>query len=137
MDSKVCPKCKENKLVDEFHTYFSKQRNKYRISNYCKPCGRKSSNERAKDDYKKNKEKKLKYAKEYRIKNKDSIRVKKQVFRNKYIKELHDLYVMDLLRSKNGIPTKELRENPEIIELKRNLLMLKRKVYEKQNNRPE
>ncbi len=137
MDSKICPVCKENKHISHFNSYFSKERNKYRISNYCKPCGRIKANIRAKEDYINNKDKKLKYAKEYRSNNKDSIRVKKQVFKNGYVKELHDLYIIDLLRSKNGISTKEARENPEIIELKRNLLMLKRKVNEKQNNRPE
>ena len=63
---KVCPICKQNKVVDDFATYFSKSRNKYRISNYCKPCGRKEAKLRAVQNYKDNLELRKQYAKDYR-----------------------------------------------------------------------
>lgn len=37
---KICPICKIKKSIEEFDKYFSKERKKYRIGNYCKLCAR-------------------------------------------------------------------------------------------------
>ena len=48
---KTCPLCNKNKSTSEYHQYFSKVRNKYRIGNYCKPCAKESARVRAKQYY--------------------------------------------------------------------------------------
>ena len=71
---KICPICKEKKEVEgSFYRYFSKSRNKYRVSNYCKPCSREKGKPRASKHYWDNHEQKLEYHKEYRKNNKEKI----------------------------------------------------------------
>lgn len=125
---KVCPVCKLEKSVDEFPYYFSKARNKMRIGNYCKPCGRKEAKPRATKNYYENSEKRKQYAKDYRAnpENKEKRRKLETHFKKKYREELKPCYVRDALVQRHGFENKDLHENPEIVQVFTNQLKIKR-----------
>lgn len=120
MEKKLCPICKEEKLIEEYHKYFSKDRNKYRIGNYCKPCARINANERAKKYYQDNKDKVLHYQnverKEWRTKRDKQHR-----------EELSDSYVLvKLKQTLKGEKNKVMRNFPEMIQAKRTQILTSR-----------
>ncbi len=134
---KVCPVCKENKEIKEFRIYFSKIRNKFRISNYCKPCGRKEAKPRAIQNYKDNSELRKQYAKDYRAnpEKKEKLKLVSQKFKIKYREELQDCYVRDRLTQENKIPNYVAKELPEIVETKRLQIKIKRKLKNLKNGK--
>lgn len=134
---KVCPICKENKVVNDFPTYFSKARNKYRIGNYCKPCGRKEAKPRAIKNYRENTEWRKQYAKDYRAnpENKEKRKKLEIYFKKKYREELQNCYVRDVLANRFNIPTEVLRELPEIVETKRLQIKIRRKLKNLKNGK--
>ena len=134
---KICPICKENKEVKEFAIYFSKSRNKHRISNYCKPCGRKEAKPRAIKNYKDNLELRKQYAKDYRAnpEKKEKLKLVSQKFKIKYREELQDCYVRDRLTQENKIPNYVAKELPEIVETKRLQIKIKRKLKNLKNGK--
>lgn len=134
---KVCPICKENKKVEEYPTYFSKARNKHRIANYCKPCGRKEAKPRAIKNYQENQEKRKQYAKDYRANpdNKEKRRKLEIHFKKKYREELQDCYVRDVLATRYDIPTEVSRQIPEIVETKRLQIKIRRKLKNLKNGK--
>ena len=134
---KVCPICKENKKVEEYPTYFSKARNKHRIGNYCKPCGRKEAKPRAIKNYHENQEKRKQYAKDYRANpdNKEKRRKLEIHFKKKYREELQDCYVRDVLATRYDIPTEVSRGIPEIVEAKRLQIKIRRKLKNLKNGK--
>ena len=120
MKTKRCPICETEKKVSEFHSYFSKPRNKTRTGNYCKSCAKTESNRRAKEHYQKNKSKKKDYAKRYRKENQDKLKNRRE--------SLEDGYVADKAAKSLKCSTKEIHENPELLEAYRNNMKLKRKI---------
>ena len=100
---KICPICNIEKPLEEYHKYFSKERQKYRVANYCKPCSREVSKKNATKNYSENKPKKLEYAKKYREENKERIKAKRPYYKKKQIKECQNCYISELLVSKNKI----------------------------------
>lgn len=134
---KVCPICNENKPVEEYHQYFSKPRNKYRIGNYCKPCAREESKVRSEKYFKENKEARLQYARDYRAnpKNDEKRSVLAKKFKAKYREELKDCYVRDVLATRCDIPTEVSREIPEIVEAKRLQMKIRRKLKTLKNGK--
>ena len=125
---KTCPICKKEKPLEEYHQYFSKERQKYRIANYCKVCSRLVSKKNATKNYYENKLKKLEYAKKYREENKEWIKAKRPYYKKKQIEECQNCYIRELLVSKNKIQKDFITENPEILETKRLMLKIKRKI---------
>lgn len=134
---KVCPICGKRKPVADYHVYFSKQRNKHRIGNYCKPCARMNSNERAAEYFRTHKDQKLQYARDYRAnpKNKEKLQKLSSRFKVKYREELQDCYVRDLLNQRCGIPNYVSKELPEIVEAKRLQIKIKRKIKSLKNGK--
>lgn len=128
METKKCPICEIEKKVSEFHSYFSKSRNKTRIGNYCKVCAKIESNRRAKEHYQKNKSKKKAYAKKYRKENPEKIKKLSSKFTKKYREELQDCYVAEWAAKALKCSTKEIHENTELLEAYRNNMKLKRKI---------
>lgn len=129
MEKKLCPICKEEKSIDDYHRYFSKARNKYRVGNYCKPCARTNANERAKKYYQDNKEKVLHYQnverKEWKIKRDKQHR-----------EELSDRYVLvKLKQTLKGEKNKVMRKFPEIIEAKRTQILTSRIIKKLKNGK--
>lgn len=137
LTEKLCPKCHELKPVEAYHMYFSKPRNKYRISNYCKPCGRKDSNKRAKAHFEANKEDKLQYARDYRAdpSNKAKLKATSQRFKIQYRQELQDCYVRDVLKARDGIPVSVSREIPELVEARRLQIKIRRQLKKLKNGK--
>lgn len=135
MKFKICPICKHLKSIDEYHSYYSKERQKYRIGNYCKLCARENSNTRAKIHYQKNKERKKQYAKDYRSKeeNKEKLSILSRKFKIKYREELQDCYVRDRLNQDNNIPVRVSTSIPEIVETKRLQIKIRRKLKSLKN----
>lgn len=127
---KVCPICKINKEVTDYHTYFSKARGKHRIGNYCKPCSRKDARIRAIKHYQNNTEKKKQYSKDYRANpdNQEKLKKLKTHFKKKYRQELKDCYIRDVLAQKHDIPVEVSRQIPEIVETKRLQIKIKRQI---------
>lgn len=131
MDSKKCPVCKEIKKADQFYAYFSKVRNTKRLSNYCKPCARIKGNARMKKYYQEHKESRLEYSKEYRKSNPEKIKAKRKKFKKKYRDELHRSYVAEMASKSLKVTTKEIYDNPDLLEAYRANLLLKRKINAK------
>jgi DNA polymerase II small subunit/DNA polymerase delta subunit B len=125
---KKCPICKEVKPHDQYHSYWSKERKTTRIGNYCKPCARENSRKRAKEYFEEHKDERLQYAKEYRKKNKDKIRVQRRKFEVKYRKELQDCYAAEMCSKMLKCTIAEVREHPEILEAWKANVKLKRKI---------
>jgi hypothetical protein len=129
MESKVCPICKIEKPIEDYHRYFSKSRQKYRLGNYCIPCAQKNANQRAKEHYKKNKVKILNYQNTERKdwkKNND----KEQRDR------LSDRYVLNKLKQTlKGESNKNMRSTPEIIEAKRTKILTSRIIKKLKNGK--
>lgn len=126
--NKTCPICKNEKPLGDYHKYFSKERQKYRVANYCKLCSREVSKKNASKNYYDNKPKKLEYAKKYREENKERIKAKRPYYKKKQIEECQNCYVRELLVTKNKIEKGWITENPEILETKRLNLKIKRKI---------
>lgn len=135
MKSKICPICKVEKPVEEYHKYFSKERQKYRVANYCKVCSREVSNKNAKKNYNENKPKKLEYAKKYREENKERIKAKRPYYKKKQIEECQNCYIRELLITKNNVQKGLTYEKPEILETKRLSLKIKRKIKNLKNGK--
>lgn len=134
---KTCPICGISKPIDEYHVYFSKQRQKHRIGNYCKLCARKNSNDRALIYYQTNKEEKKQYGRDFRAnpKNKEKLKTQSQRFKVKYREELQPCYVRDRLVQEHGFNNSDLHEHPEIVEVFKNQIKLKRKLKSLQNGK--
>ncbi len=128
MENKKCPICEETKTLDNYYKYFSKPRNKYRYSNYCKPCAREDAKPRAKKHFEDNREQKLQYAKDYRKQNPEKIKKLSAKFTKKYREELQDCYVAEFAAKSLKCSTKEIHENPELLQAYRNNLKLKRQI---------
>lgn len=117
---KICPICKIKKSIEEFDKYFSKERKKYRIGNYCKLCARTNANERAKKYYQENKEKVLHYQ---NVERKDW-KLKRD---KRHREELTDRYVLGKLKQTlKGESNKNMRLFPEMIEAKRTKILTSR-----------
>lgn len=130
MKTKTCPLCKEEKPLSEYDTYFSKPRNKRRPQNYCRVCSPAEKRRRSREYYKRNKNKRLEYAKKYRNENKDKLRIQKRKFKRKYVKELHSTYVSEQAAQVLKIPQRIISQQPEMVEAYKNILKLKRKMKE-------
>lgn len=128
MKNKKCPVCQETKSLDHYSKYFSNERNKYRYSSYCTPCSNEKSKGRNKKYYQKNREKKLQYVKEYRKQNLYKVRKMSATFGKKYCEELQDCYVAELAANSLKCSTKEIHDNPELLQAYRNNLKLKRQI---------
>lgn len=140
MTTKKCPICNQIKSTDEFYKYFSKERNKYRVSNYCITCGRSNSKVRVKKYYHENHEQRLKYHEEYRKNNKDKIKKLSAHFTKKYREELQDCYVAEFAAKSLKCSTKEIHDNPELLQAYKKNMELKRKIRhygKEQTNRPK
>lgn len=117
---KICPICKIKKSIEEFNKYFSKERKKYRIGNYCKLCARTNANERAKKYYQDHKEKVLHYQ---NVERKDW-KLKRD---KRHREELTDRYVLvKLKQTLKGESNKNMRLFPEMIEAKRTKILTSR-----------
>lgn len=132
---KVCPICKKRKPVSEFGKYYSKERGKERVQNYCNDCTPAEKTRRSKDYYRRKGEKVRKYQKKYRLEKKDVIRPKKRAFNRKYRSELHDLYVIDQIRQTTGLTASEIRTQPELIEVERLRIKLCRTIKTKKREK--
>lgn len=130
MTHKICPICGNRKPVSEFGFYYSKERQKHRVQNYCKECEKTEKKQRSKIYYENNTEKRKQYAKDYRANPANDAQRKglEQHFKNKYREELQDCYVRDLLNQKCGIPNHVSKELPEIVAAKRLQIKIKRKI---------
>jgi hypothetical protein len=131
--SKICPICRTEKSTEEFHKYFSKQRQKYRLGNYCKLCSNSESLARAKEHYRKNKEKKLLYAKNYRGENAEKIKLERPKYKKRQIEELQDCYVRELLVVKSKINADFVDAVSEVKETRRLQIKIKRIIKSKRN----
>lgn len=127
---KVCPICKVEKSVDEFHKYWSKSRNKYRYSNYCKPCARENAKPRAQKHFQDNKQAKLQYAKDYRAnpENKDKLYKLSSKFKKQYRTELQACYVAEQAAKALKTTVADIRSTPEILAAYTLNLKIKRKI---------
>lgn len=132
---KTCPICKKKKSIDEFGKYFSNDRQKERIQNYCNDCTPQEKTRRSKEYYRRKSDKAKTYQRSYRKINKEMIRPKKRAFNQKYRTELHDLYVIDQIRQTTGLAASEIRTAPDLIDAERMRIKLYRTIKSKQNEK--
>ena len=132
---KKCPLCKTVKDASCFGKYFSKERNKYRLQNYCNTCTPKEKTRRAKEYYERNTEKVKTYQKKRRAdpEKRPILKEKSQEFKVKYRETLQDCYLVDQMKQKIGLTTKQIRDNPELIEAYRAKILLKRAIKQSKN----
>jgi len=137
ISSKVCPICKTEKDLSNFGKYFSKERQKYRVQNYCKSCEKSEKKRRSAEYYEANKEARLQYAKDYRANpaNDEKRAVLAKKFKTKYREELQDCYVRDRLTQDDNIPNYVSKSIPEIVEAKRISIKIKRKIKTLKNGK--
>ena len=128
MKEKTCPICKETKAVSEYYIYFVKLRNKERVSYCCKKCEYQRSSSNAKKLYQKKRLERLEYAKEYREKNPKKVKESKAKFTKKYREELKECYVAYQASKTLKCSTKEIHDNPELMQAYKNNLQLKRQI---------
>lgn len=76
----------------------------------------------------KNKENNQAIAREYRAANHDAIRLKKRAWCQEGRDNLEDRYIIAKIARGSGIPYEIIRKYPELIELKRDLIKIKRKT---------
>lgn len=124
--TKKCPVCGETKSIDQFYNYFSKERNKTRISNYCKPCSNEKARASLKKSYYHKRDERLKYAREYRKNNPEKIKALSAKFKKQYIERLHDCYVAQQAAKSLKCTIKEVREIPDLLQAYKNNIKLKR-----------
>lgn len=108
----------------------------------CRLCHRDSSLEyvrkkdtRVRSEYKKqydqaNKARLREKAREYREKNREDIREKKRQWDGQGRAALKDRYIIAKLTRGSGLTYEQIRKHPELIELKRTILLIKRKQGE-------
>lgn len=141
MKFKVCPICKTAKSLENYGKYFSKERQKYRIQNYCNDCQKPEKKKRSKESFETHKEERLQYAKDYRKKNKVAVNKKRKVFQKKYVEVLKDCYVAENLAKRWKVKSKDIRAIPGLIEASRANILLKRTIKKlqdvKQDRRPK
>lgn len=137
ISSKVCPICKTEKDLSNFGKYFSKERQKHRVQNYCKSCEKSEKKRRSAEYYEANKEARKQYQKEHRANpnNKEKLKAISQKFKIKYREELQDCYVRGRLTQDNKIPNYVSRGLPEIVEAKRLQIKIKRKLKSLNNGK--
>lgn len=130
---KKCPKCKQSKPADDFDIYFSKSRQKFRLQSYCKGCSPAEKRKRSSDYYQKHRKERIAYAKEYsnRTENIEKDRRQKLESKRKRRDRLADSYVRDLMVQKYKFSNQELIEDPELVELYRKTIMIKRLLKQK------
>jgi hypothetical protein len=93
------------------------------IAKYCPTCKKKEKNEVwNKNDYIKNK----KTYQDYNKKNREKINLRDSKKEKAKREQIADRYVSKLLREKNGYTVAQLKENPELLEIKRILIQTKR-----------
>lgn len=132
---KKCPKCNKIKSANDFDRYFSKSRQKFRLQSYCKECSPSEKRKRSSDYYQKHRKERIAYAKEYsnRTENIEKDRKQKLESKRRRREVLADSYVRDLMVQKYKFSNKELIEDPELVELYRKNIKLKRLLKQKRS----
>ena len=159
METKICSKCKEEKDFSEFHKQKSNKYGfyswckvcvslygkSYRIANADKIREYRTNNpEYRKIYYEANREriksmvasasnrKEVNRAasQRYREANRDKCRTRSLEWQKIKISELKDKYIIDRLSISTGLQSDTIRSNPELIQLKRLEIALKRKRKE-------
>lgn len=156
METKICSKCGEEKPISEFR---EDKRVKCRLSPMCKYCFRKRDkeyrelnkemiNKSYRKFYAQNREKVLAWNKKYvsknreksnassiahRKRNKDRYREYDRKRSKKRVQKLEDNYIIDIAARQFDIPQQEIRQNPELIQLKRLEIALKRRIKQIKN----
>ena len=97
---------------------------------YCQSCKKEIRKVWKKRDYTKNRTAYLHYYKVNSIEVNGKNRIREQRRRA----EVTDRYVTKLLREKHGFTTEQLREHPQIVEVKRLILKIKRACRTSQNS---
>ena len=118
MKTKRCPKCGQIKRLSEFYKH---KRNKDGKTSFCKSC----CNARSTRYRENNPEKVRASRKRYRENNPEKIKADLKKGRD----ELYPSYVKSLIRNQTGLNKEQI--TPDMIELKRQNLKLKRLLKEK------
>ncbi|KUJ54016.1 hypothetical protein [Chryseobacterium aquaticum] len=132
---KTCPICKILKTASDFDKYFSKERQKYRLQNYCKECSKPIKAKRSADYYQNHKKERIAYAKDYanRPQNIEKDRRQKVESKKRIRENLSDSYVRDLMVQKYKFSNEYLLKNPEIVNLYKGTLKIKRLIKKRKN----
>lgn len=144
METKICSKCKEEKGLSEFR---KEKKGKYGVQSKCRRCMSQidlSYRERNRDAIRAKPRDRHKYKtkiKQYYEDNKDLIltrnrkwkesnRDKANMYSKSRVINMTDSYVYHIIKSQTGLDTQIIRQNPELIQLKRLEIALKRKRKE-------
>jgi hypothetical protein len=122
--TKECSRCRETKSLLEF---YKRKRNPSGHESMCKIC----IGVMAKKSRDINKGYIAKRASDYYNKNKDRINKKTMSIFIQKSQNLEDSYIVGLLHKKYGVSRDQIKENSHIIDITRNLLKIKREIYDK------
>ena len=92
------------------------------LARYCKNCKSEIKKEWKRESYKRN----INTVIKYNLKNRDSINKKNAIREFERRKNLTDRYITKLLREKSGFTVNQLKNNPELIQIKRLIIKTKR-----------
>lgn len=135
--TKICAKCKIEKENHEFtiDKYKTKLGFKKFLTPICKKCTVEKSKKWANENPKKAKERKVKWAKENpeRVKISRQKRKKQHNEANKILNtrdrnNLADTYIVEKLVRSSNLTRKQIRQSPQLIELTRKIIQVKRKI---------
>ena len=92
------------------------------LARYCKDCKAEIKKEWKRDSYKRN----IDTVKKYNSENRELINKKNAIREFERRENLTDRYITKLLREKSGFTVDQLKNNPELIEIKRLIIKTKR-----------
>jgi len=158
METKICTKCKVEKSITEFHNSKNrkggkicyckscireknrensqknverakkwKENNKEKVIEWHKKCYENNKEkviERAKKWKKKNRKKYIEGSKRYYQNNKERSKEYLRIIR----KELPDVYISNILSANTNLSPEDIRQYPELIELKRTAILATREL---------
>lgn len=141
---KICKKCKVEKDFSKFRWRTSKKQKPY-WNPTCRDCDNETARNNKnmlsrKSEYRKlqkakYKEKISKYNHDYSQKNRVKLTQRKREESKVMRADLHDLYVLNILRESTGLKNAQIRLYPEFIQAYKIQLQFKRKIKDEQNRK--
>ena len=137
MEEKRCSKCPESKEISEFYYYYSKQKGKYIYASRCKNCLREYSKEKSRLNYKIDAESVKKRNSQYLVENPEKRKKYRRESMKRYRENTGSSYVKSILNKKNGFTHEDLNNAPEIIENKRLMIKINRRIKSIRNGKKQ
>jgi len=131
---KKCPRCEKIKPRDEYYEYWSNPRQAYRVDSRCKECSLKACRPARKRWFERNRKQALEKLREWGQENSSRLKKYQYEFNKACVREVKGSYLNSSFKKYTGLDPKK---NPDLVIAYKTQLLIKRKIYEKQNDRPQ